>query len=61
MSEYFKYLKFLGCTGHPNCSFMFDLTINDDNTIVCPDCGGRLIVRNGKYEIFLDCIKLSPV
>ena len=29
----------------------------DENDIACPSCGSKLIVRKGKYGLFLGCTK----
>lgn len=46
---------FLGCTNYPKCEY----TINDisvlQNKMLCPDCGGYLEKRKGKYGEFYGC------
>jgi DNA helicase-4 len=49
-----KYGKFLGCSGYPQCDFVYDLVKKDD--ISCPLCGKKLILKKGKYGRFLGCI-----
>ncbi|MBY9009024.1 MAG: topoisomerase DNA-binding C4 zinc finger domain-containing protein [Candidatus Lokiarchaeota archaeon] len=47
------YGEFLGCTGYPNCNYIFNLST--DKPILCPGCGSPLVVRKGQYGLFLGC------
>lgn len=52
-------VKFLGCTGYPNCKFTINLS--HENPIVCPSCGSPLTVRKGPYGTFLGCTGFSAI
>jgi DNA helicase-4 len=45
-----KYGNFLGCTGYPQCNYIYDLV--DENDIRCPDCGKKLVLKEGRYGCF---------
>ncbi|TFF63637.1 MAG: hypothetical protein EU521_00845, partial [Promethearchaeota archaeon] len=49
-----KYGDFLGCTGYPECDYIYDLV--DENDIRCPECGKKLVLKKGRYGWFLGCI-----
>ncbi|MBD3213515.1 MAG: AAA family ATPase [Candidatus Lokiarchaeota archaeon] len=49
-----KYGRFFGCTGYPQCTYIYDLV--DENDIRCSDCGKKLILKKGRYGWFLGCI-----
>jgi hypothetical protein len=59
-----KFGTFLGCTNYPECRFTRNLGVNERNAAadpnvegkdVCPECGGLLKQRKGKYGPFLGC------
>lgn len=56
--------QFIGCTGYPNCSYTRATTeqaeeANQDTEQVegrqCPDCGGVLKIKHGRYGKFIGC------
>ena len=46
---------FVGCSNFPMCSYSVPDTSILENPIRCPDCGGFLVKRKGKYGYFLGC------
>lgn len=55
---------FLSCSNFPKCRFSMDFKGNEEtisssdngeNSLVCPECGGELKKREGKYGTFLGC------
>jgi len=56
--------RFIGCTGYPDCSYTRAMTeqpgeASQDAELVegrtCPDCGGELKIRHGKFGKFIGC------
>ena len=51
--------KFIACSGYPRCKHIKQLTTEeiDPKKVVktCPDCGGSLIKKRGKFGYFLGC------
>lgn len=59
-----KHSRFIGCTGFPDCSYTRALeeqaeTAQQDAELVegrsCPDCGGELKIKHGRYGKFIGC------
>ena len=47
--------EFVGCSNYPKCDYvMWDVNAVKKN-IRCPECGGFLVERKGKYGSFLGC------
>ena len=66
ISRFGKYGKFIGCSGYPECNYMRKIEASEGNgeTIVepeiiegkiCPNDGGVLLLRVGKYGKFISC------
>lgn len=56
--------RFIGCTGYPDCSYTRTMgdnaeTASQDSETVegreCPDCGGALKIKHGRYGKFIGC------
>lgn len=56
--------RFIGCTGFPECSYTRAMTdqpgdATQDAEVIagraCPDCGGELKIRHGKFGKFIGC------
>ncbi len=56
--------RFIGCTGYPECKYTRAATEQADEASqdvekvegrVCPDCGGDLKIRHGKFGKFIGC------
>lgn len=56
--------RFIGCTGYPECSYTRAMKENaedvaNDSEVVegrdCPDCGGQLKIKHGRYGKFIGC------
>ena len=51
--------KFIACSGYPTCTYIkpTEAPVIDESKIVkpCPECGGGLIRKKGKYGYFLAC------
>ena len=56
--------RFIGCTGYPDCSYTRAMSENaesasQDTEVVegrdCPDCGGQLKIKHGRYGKFIGC------
>lgn len=56
--------RFIGCTGFPDCSYTRAVTeqaheASQDAELVegrdCPDCGGHLKIKHGRYGKFIGC------
>lgn len=56
--------RFIGCTGYPDCSYTRAMEENADDVsqqaeVVegrsCPDCGGELKIKHGRYGKFIGC------
>jgi DNA topoisomerase-1 len=59
-----KHSRFIGCTGYPDCKYTRSMdedkataaaaseTIDGRN---CPDCGGALVLKAGRYGKFIGC------
>lgn len=47
--------KFLGCTNYPLCDNTFKQIELLNNYITCPNCGGYMVKRNGRYGDFYGC------
>lgn len=56
--------RFIGCTGYPDCSYTRAVeeqaeTASQDAELVegrqCPDCGGALKIKHGRYGKFIGC------
>lgn len=57
--------RFIGCTGFPECSYTKSLsqeegseTTNEPEIVegrTCPDCGGALQIKTGRYGKFIGC------
>ena len=50
--------KFVACSGYPHCRYIKqekpEVTENDE-TKICPKCGGQLVKKKGKFGYFLGC------
>ena len=47
--------QFVGCSNYPKCDYaLWDIKAVKNN-IRCPQCGGFLVERKGKYGNFLGC------
>lgn len=66
ISRFGKYGKFIGCSGYPECNYMRKITsdgeisepVAEPEVIegrVCPNDGGILLIRNGRYGKFISC------
>jgi DNA topoisomerase-1 len=65
ISRFGKYGKFIGCSGYPECNYMRKITADGDTEVVaepeivpdrvCPNDGGTLVIRNGRYGKFISC------
>lgn len=56
--------RFIGCTGYPKCDYTRGLEDNQSDAAAntelvegrtCPDCGGALQIKRGKYGKFIGC------
>lgn len=56
--------RFIGCSGYPDCDYTRDLgesaedAENEPSVVedrVCPDCGGQLVYKKGRYGKFIGC------
>lgn len=56
--------RFIGCTGYPDCSYTRAMKENAEDAsqaaeVVegrsCPDCGGELKIKHGRYGKFIGC------
>ncbi|MCH5171231.1 MAG: type I DNA topoisomerase [Erysipelotrichales bacterium] len=52
--------SFYGCSNFPKCTFVMNDESNAKETKIeivgkCPDCGGDLIVKRGKFSKFIGC------
>ncbi len=56
--------SFIGCTGYPECSYTRDVDESAADAArepekvegrSCPECGGELIIRKGRYGKFIGC------
>jgi len=59
--------RFIGCSGYPECDYTRDMNETaesaaaaaEEPTVVegrdCPDCGGQLLIKKGKYGKFIGC------
>ncbi len=56
--------RFIGCTGYPECSYTRAMKENAEDAsqaaeVVegrsCPDCGGELRIKHGRYGKFIGC------
>jgi DNA topoisomerase-1 len=56
--------RFIGCTGYPDCSYTRAVVEQpeeaaQDNELIegreCPDCGGQLKIKHGRYGKFIGC------
>jgi len=57
--------EYLRCSGHPECEFTSNFTRKETGEVellatqkaglVCPKCGGELVLRKGKHGEFLGC------
>jgi DNA topoisomerase-1 len=56
--------SFIGCTGYPECNYTRDVDESADDAAKepekvegrsCPECGGDLIIRKGRYGKFIGC------
>ncbi len=56
--------RFIGCTGYPDCSYTRAMKeraedASQDAEVVegrsCPDCGGELKIKHGRYGKFIGC------
>lgn len=50
----------LGCTAYPECDYIKPLHQNDGHIIKelgvpCPECGHELVLRQGRYGMFIGC------
>lgn len=62
-----KYGKFIGCSGYPECNYMRKIDSGNESSTtevaapeiiegrVCPNDGGQLVIRNGRYGKFISC------
>jgi len=59
-----KYGKFLACSAYPKCKNTHNLDANGEiiqpaapisTDEICPDCGGKLVLKKGRYGDFLGC------
>ena len=64
MIRFGKRGRFIGCSGYPECDYTRDMgetaeQAEDEPTIVegrlCPDCGGQLVYKKGRYGKFIGC------
>jgi len=50
---------FIACSGFPSCKYIKPETgpssSEEESYGICPDCGGKLIKKKGKYGYFLGC------
>jgi len=59
--------RFIGCSGYPECDYTRDMNETaesaaaaaEEPTVVegrdCPECGGQLLIKKGKYGKFIGC------
>lgn len=50
---------FIACSGYPKCNYTVkNKTVNQiaEPVKICPECGGELIKKRGKYGYFLGCV-----
>ena len=49
--------KFVGCSGYPECKYIKAEKTEDDQNqaMICPECGGYLVKKKGKHGYFLGC------
>jgi DNA topoisomerase-1 len=56
--------RFIGCTGYPDCSYTRAMAETKEDAThdselvegrVCPDCGGHLKIKHGRYGKFIGC------
>lgn len=47
--------QFLGCSNYPQCQFSLKNIEILERRVVCSQCGGFIVERNGKYGKFLGC------
>ncbi|MDN0075756.1 type I DNA topoisomerase [Crenobacter sp. SG2303] len=59
--------RFIGCSGYPECDYTRDMNETaesaaaaaEEPTLVegrdCPECGGQLLIKKGKYGKFIGC------
>ena len=56
--------RFIGCTGYPDCDYTRNVDEDADSAPTepevvegrqCPECGGDLIIRRGRYGKFIGC------
>lgn len=56
--------RFIGCTGYPDCSYTRALAEKAEQASLdaevvegrsCPDCGGQLKIKHGRYGKFIGC------
>lgn len=56
--------RFIGCTGYPDCGYTRAMTeqaedASQDAELIegraCPDCGGQLKIKHGRYGKFIGC------
>ncbi|WP_434777034.1 type I DNA topoisomerase [Neisseria sp. Ec49-e6-T10] len=64
MIRFGKRGRFIGCSGYPECDYTRDMNetaeqAEEEPTIVegreCPDCGGQLVYKKGRYGKFIGC------
>ncbi len=65
ISRFGKYGKFIGCSGYPECNYMRKITASGESEEVaepelvpdrvCPNDGGTLVIRSGRYGKFISC------
>ena len=58
--QYAKGKTFIACSGYPKCNYTVKEekpTEENEQVVIkkCPDCGGDLIKKRGKYGYFLGC------
>lgn len=56
--------RFIGCTGYPDCSYTRAVAEESGESLkaaaevvgrTCPDCGGELKIKHGRYGKFIGC------
>ena len=46
---------FVGCSNYPQCDYTLNDTSVMSDTRYCPECGGFLVKRKGKFGYFYGC------
>ena len=48
-------LVFIGCSNYPKCDYTVNSTKAVEDRKICPECGGFLILKPGRYGAFYGC------